>query len=150
MGSEGVSAWVEFGVPPPATSGYRVEDGQTTLAATAAARHGIQPTVNVAIHGRSLARVRAGQEVELVGSVEVPPGTGMVVMAEWSFDNPAVYVPASLPATPQSRVTVRTRWRPTQPGTYFPTLHVASERNGNVASPYARIENIGRVRVVVE
>jgi hypothetical protein len=145
-----LSAWVERGVPPPATSGYRVEDGQVALAATAAARHGIQPTVTVSIGGQALARVKAGQEVEIVGTVEVPPGTGKVVMAEWSFDDPAVFVPANLPARPQSRVTLRTRWRVGQPGTYFPTLHVASQRNGDAASPYARIENVGRVRVVVE
>lgn len=35
-------------------------------------------------------------------------------------------------------------------GTYFPTLRVASQREGDKESPFVRIQNLGRVRVVVK
>ena len=36
-----------------------------------------------------------------------------------------------------------------EPGTYFPALRVASQRQGSVDTPFARVLNLGRVRVVV-
>ena len=35
-------------------------------------------------------------------------------------------------------------------GTYFPTVRVASQRKVNISSPFARIYNLDRVRVVVK
>jgi hypothetical protein len=37
----------------------------------------------------------------------------------------------------------------TRPGTYFPVVRVSSQRDGNTTSPYTRISNLARVRVVV-
>jgi hypothetical protein len=37
----------------------------------------------------------------------------------------------------------------TKPGTYFPALRVASQREGNPSTPFARSLNLDRVRVVV-
>jgi hypothetical protein len=37
----------------------------------------------------------------------------------------------------------------TNPGTYFPTLRVASQRERNPSTPFARSLNLSRVRVVV-
>ena len=37
----------------------------------------------------------------------------------------------------------------TEPGTYFPALRVRTQRHSNTRKPHARIENLGRVRVVV-
>jgi hypothetical protein len=37
----------------------------------------------------------------------------------------------------------------TAPGTYFPTVRVAAHRDGDGTTPYARIQNLARVRVVV-
>jgi hypothetical protein len=38
----------------------------------------------------------------------------------------------------------------TPSGTYFPVLRVASERNGNAETLFAKIQNLDRVRVVVK
>jgi hypothetical protein len=35
------------------------------------------------------------------------------------------------------------------PGTYFPALRVTSQRQGDTETRHARIQNLGRVRVVV-
>jgi hypothetical protein len=36
-----------------------------------------------------------------------------------------------------------------KPGTYFPTIRVASQRERNSGTPFAKSLNLGRVRVVV-
>ena len=36
------------------------------------------------------------------------------------------------------------------PGTYFPALRGVSQRHGDRDTPYARVQNLGRVRVVVK
>lgn len=37
----------------------------------------------------------------------------------------------------------------TTPGTYFPALRVPSQREGDTSTPFAKVQNLGRVRVVV-
>jgi hypothetical protein len=37
-----------------------------------------------------------------------------------------------------------------QPGTYFPVLRATSQRESDAKTPYARIQNLGRVRVIVK
>src|SRR3954453_3035790 len=41
-----LAAWVEKGVPPPASTSYRIVDGQVIVAPTAAERNGVQPVVS--------------------------------------------------------------------------------------------------------
>ncbi|UVO54273.1 PKD domain-containing protein [Sphingomonas sp. SUN039] len=142
-----VSAWVEKGMPPPANTGYRIDDGQVVLAPTAAARKGIQPVVSFA-RGRVLAK--AGLPVKLTATIDVPPATGKIIAAAWDFDGSGSFAEKGvLPAIPAARATVSTTHSFAKPGTYFVTLRVESERSGNAASPYARIPNLARVRVVV-
>ena len=145
-----VSAWVERGVAPPANTSYQVVDGQVVVPATAAARRGVQPTVALTANGSARAEVKPGQQVSLAATIAVPPGTGKVVWAHWDLDGSGKFVTrAALPARPQASATVRTSVSYDTPGTYFVTLKVESERHGNTASPYARIQNLARARVVV-
>ena len=145
-----VSAWVEQGTPPPANSGYKVEDGQIMLAATAKERGGIQPVVTVTANGKTRAVVQAGKPVKLTATFAVPPGTGKIVAAAWDFDDSGVFAEkAKLPATPSAAATISTTHSFAKAGTYFVTIKVESERNGDASSPYARIPNLARVRVVV-
>lgn len=145
-----VSAWVEQGTPPPTNSGYKVEDGQIILVATAKERGGIQPVVTVTANGKTRAVVQAGKPVKLTATVAVPPGTGKIVAAAWDFDDSGVFAKkAKLPATPSAAATISTTHSFAKAGTYFVTLKVESERNGDASSPYARIPNLARVRVVV-
>ncbi len=146
-----VSAWVEKGVAPPATERYRIVDGQLVLPPTAAARGGIQPVVTVKADGAAKAVVKAGQRVNLTASVEAPPGTGKIVWAAWDFDGTGSFpVAAALPKSPAAKVTLKMSQSFDKPGTYFPTLKVASQRDGDAQTPFARIVNLARVRVVVE
>lgn len=145
-----ISAWVEKGTPPPANSGYRVKDGQIILAATAKGRAGVQPVVTVTVNGKSRAVVKAGKPVRLTAKAIVPPGTGKIVAASWDFDDSGTYPEkAKLPATPSAAAKISTLHSFATPGTYFVTIRVESERNGDANSAYARIPNLARVRVVV-
>ena len=145
-----LSAWVERGVPPPANTSYRVVDGQIVTPANAAARKGVQPVIALAANGSARAEVQPGQQVGLTATITVPPGTGKVVWARWDLDGSGQFATsATLPATPQARVRVRSSVNFNLPGTYFVTLKVESERTGDASSPYARVQNLARVRIVV-
>jgi hypothetical protein len=51
---------------------------------------------------------------------------------------------------PDTLVRLEATYIYSKPGTYFPVLRATSQRKGNASTPYARVQNIGRVRVVVE
>jgi hypothetical protein len=145
-----LSAWVEGGVAPPASTAYRVVDGQVVVPPTAAARHGVQPVVTLAANGGARAEVKVGQPVTFEGVAEAPPGTGKVVSAEWDFEDAGTYPNAgSLPGGPAERVTVTATHAFDRPGTYFAVLRVASQRQGDAKTPFTRIQNLARARVVV-
>lgn len=145
-----LSAWVETGKAPPATTGYRIDDGQVLVAPTAAARKGVQPVVVLKANGGARAEIRAGQSVTFTGTITVPPGTGSVVAAEWDFDGAGSFPVTSPVPKGAKTVTVKITHRFDTPGTYFPALRGSSERHGEAAAPYTRIGNLGRVRVVVK
>jgi hypothetical protein len=144
-----VSAWVEKGVPPPPSTAYKVVDGQVEVPESAAERKGIQPVVTLKANGGVRADVTAGKTVRFSAVVEVPPNTGKVVSAEWDFDGTGQFADISK-VTPGTRVTLDTAHAFVKPGTYFVTLRAASQRDGDAKTPFARILNIDRVRVVVK
>jgi len=150
-----LSAWVEKGVEPPASTNYKVVDGQVQVASTAAERKGIQPVVTVNANGGARAEVTAGQPVTLSAVIEVPPQTGRIIAAEWDFEGAG-----NFPVVEQlnnsntndsgTKVILKTTYTFSKPWTYFPVLHAVSQREGDAKTPYARIQNLGRVRVVVK
>jgi hypothetical protein len=146
-----LAAWVEKGIPPPASTSYRIVGGQVEVPPTAAERKGVQPVIILTVNGGTRVEVAVGQSVTFSGVVEVPPGTGKVVEAEWDFEGAGTYPVAGeiKPSASGARATVTTSYSFTKPGTYFPALRAASQRQPD-SSPYGRIENLGRVRVVVK
>lgn len=147
-----VSAWVEKGVAPPLSTRYKIVDGQVEVPAKAGERKGIQPVVTVTANGAARTEVEVGKPVELAGIIEVPAGTGKIVAAEWDFEGTGAYpLAAQLELTNSSgaRATVKTKYVFTKPGTYFPALRAMSQRDANANSPYTKVPNLGRVRVIV-
>jgi hypothetical protein len=147
-----VATWVERGVAPPSSTDYEVVDGQIRLPATAAARGGIQPVVQLAANGGARADVALGEPVVFSARVEVPPGTGTIVAAEWDFDGHGDY-PFIEPFTNEDlsyeAMTISREHVFTSAGVYFPALRVTSQRLGQSDSRHGRIMNLDRVRVVV-
>ncbi|MBD0286498.1 MAG: hypothetical protein ICV79_13880 [Flavisolibacter sp.] len=163
-----LSAWVEKGIAPAATTNYKIVDGQVVIPPTANERKGIQPVVTVKANGGKRAEVKAGQPVTFTAEVEVPKDMGKVVAAAWhfegepddvnkrigwSFDKSGTF-PVKGTFSPAdkigSRVTLKTTYTFSKPGTYFPTLRVASQRQGDATTLFTRIQNLDRVRVVVK
>jgi hypothetical protein len=145
-----VSAWAEKGTPPPASTVYKVVDAQVVVPARAADRKGIQPVLTLAANGHPRADVKVGQKVSFVGTVEVPPGTGKVVEADWDFDGSGDFkVSGEVKLTQASgeRATITTTYSFDKPGTYFVVLRAESQRQPD-NTPYARIPNLARARVV--
>ncbi|MEZ5736887.1 MAG: PKD domain-containing protein [Novosphingobium sp.] len=144
-----VSAWVEKGIEPPATTSYRLVDGQIVMPPDAKHRLGIQPVVTVSVGGGDLIEIAAGQSVEFTGTIEVPPGAGQVIGAEWDFEGKGDF-PVLSDIVPGTTVTVRASHSFAEPGTYFATLRGYSQRDGDTDTPFAHIRNLGRARVVVK
>jgi hypothetical protein len=147
-----LAAWVERGIAPPATTHYRCDDGQIVLAPSAHERLGVQPVVTLQASGRERADVAAGREVDFTGTIAAPPGAGSIVKAEWDFEGKGDYpVVSELDGDPERRneVTVRASYTFRRPGTYFVALRAYAQRDGDASTPFARIRNLARVRVVV-
>jgi hypothetical protein len=144
-----VAAWAERGVEPPRETSYRVVDGQIELPPTAAARGGVQPVVTLTANGGERADVAAGETVELVGDIEVPPDAGVVVSAEWDYDGSGAYDDVDRFDEGNSAQRVTRQHTFDEPGTHFVTLRAAAQRRDAVGSAYAQALNLARVRVVV-
>jgi len=145
-----VSAWVEKGVAPPASTTYKVVDGQVEVPPTAAERKGIQPVVTLTVNGGERADVKVGKKLKFSAVIETPPDAGSVVGVEWDFEGHGDYpVTEQLKDTKSKNVKVKTTYTFSENGTYFPAVRVASQREGNAQTPHTRIRNIARVRVVV-
>jgi len=147
-----LAAWVEDGVAPPASTAYELVDGQIRLPSTAAARRGVQPVVNLTANGAVRAEVAVDEPVAFSALVEVPPGTGTIIAAEWDFEGDGDF-PVVEPFTNEdvsySSTRITREYAFAKPGTYFPALRVTSQRLGQADNPHGRITNLGRVRVVV-
>jgi hypothetical protein len=145
-----VAAWAEHGIAPPGSTTYEVVDGQVHVPPRASDRKGVQATVDLSANGAARAEVAAGEPVTFSAFVEVPRGAGTIVAAEWDFDGSGEYaVQDSNLDGSASRYTVTATHRFDEPGTYFPALRVSTQREGDTASRYARVQNLGRVRVIV-
>ena len=150
-----LSAWVEKGIVPPATTSYQIVDGQVVLPPTPDERKGIQPIVDAFVNNSKRADISPGESITFTAVIEVPDKTGSIVSAEWDFDGSGEYgnvvnLKNVKVRNNGSHVELRIKHTFTKPGTYFPTLRVASERNGDALTPFSRIQNLDRVRVVVK
>ena len=146
-----VAAWVEHGVPPPASTDDR---GGRRPGARAAHRRGAQghPAGGRPDRRRLRRRRRRGGRRGAVrrASSRCRPAPGQIVSAEWDFEGTAEY-PLEEEGLDGSADRLRASATHTfaAPGTYFPAVRVTTQRQGDVDTPHARIENLGRVRVIV-
>lgn len=145
-----MSAWVEQGVKPPASTPYEVIDGLPVLPAKAGKRKGIQPVVELKVNGGKRAEVAVGEPVTFSAHIQMPPRAGKVVAAEWDFEGEGTYPVAAQIGNIRPAVQLEATYTFSEPGTYFPVLRATSQREGDPDTPWARIENLDRVRVVVE
>jgi len=144
-----VAAWAEKGIAPPAETKYHVEDSQIVVPRRAKDRRGIQPTVDLTANRGERADVKVGEKVELVALIESPPGSGSIVSAEWDYDGQGAYLDLESYSDGADVRTVRRAHSYDKPGTYFIAVRATSQRKDAIDTPFARIVNLGRARVVV-
>lgn len=141
QGLRDLARWVEQGVHPHETA-YRIVDTQVVLPASAAERGGVQPVIALE------AQARPGGAFELTATIEAPPGAGHIVGAEWDLDGSGTFAEAESFA-PAERIALRRSYAPAGPGTHFAVLRATLQRDGDAATPYGRVQNLARVRIVV-
>ena len=151
QGLRDLATWVEKGEKPKQTS-YKVVDSIIELPGTASERGGIQPLVDLKVNGKVRYEVKVGEVVKFSASCETPTGTGKTVDARLDYEGMGTFPVAAKLDTPQEKVQIESSHTYNKPGTYFPVLRVASHRQGDMhtpVTPYARVYNIARARVVV-
>lgn len=146
QGLRDLALWVEKGVRPSETS-YRMVESQVEVPARAHERRGPQAVVDLKANGGARATVAVGEPVRFTATIETPPGAGQVVAVDWDFEGLGIYPTSESLAAAQVSLSATHAY--SRPGTYYAVLRATSHRNGDADSPYARIENIGRARVVV-
>ena len=134
-----LAAWVEKGAEPPASTTLPgASTARCSCPGAASERKGVQPTVEVTADDGARAEVAVGEEVQFAAVVEVPPGTGTVVSAEWDFDGSGEFaVTSSVLDGSCSFLRVTAAHTFTEPGTYFPALRVRTQRHSNTRKPHA-------------
>jgi hypothetical protein len=145
-----VAAWVEQGVKPPKSTKHAIADGaQIVVPPTAEERKGLQPVVTLTVNGGERADISVGDTVTFHANIKVPPGAGKVVIAEWDFLGVGNYPNLANIGSISPEVNLEATYTYDTPGTYFPVLRAASQRNGNPNDLFTRVNNLARVRVVV-
>ncbi|WP_297098526.1 hypothetical protein [uncultured Draconibacterium sp.] len=150
-----VSAWVEKGNAPSKTSAYKIENGQVQLLHNGKKRGGVQPVPYATIDGKERVEAKVGEEVSIHVVVEAPENTGRIVAAEWCLDDSKQFTsPVDLSKAAFSDGGSRIEFEKVvsfeETGTYFPTVRVALQREGDIEALYTKIQNLGKVRVVVK
>ncbi|MCW1429539.1 PKD domain-containing protein [Novosphingobium sp. JCM 18896] len=145
-----LASWVEKGTPPPGSTRFSVTgDTQIVVPATASERRGIQPVVSLLANGSKRVEVGSGRPVRLTGTIAVPPGAGSLIAAQWDLDGSGSFASSSPIERNATKATVTLSHSFAQPGTYFVTLRGISQRQGDATTPYARLQNLDRVRIIV-
>jgi len=146
-----LSQWVEKGIDPPATSNYTIVEGQVILPATASKRGGLQPVPKLLAEHQRAVIMNVGDKVSFTLNVEVPENTGEIVKVEWDFENKGLFKTGKFKRTENANVYyAESKHRFFKKGTYFTTVRVISQRNGEKKTPFTLIQNLDRVRVIVK
>ena len=159
-----LSDWVERGIEPPHSSGYRMDGGAVRIAPTAEERKGLQPVVSLKAQPLSAFSdeaqgdrrewaekiiVRPGERVLFRASAELPEGSGPIEEILWDFEGTDEFQPGGIILEESEHFTEAVNTHVFQKaGTWFPVVRFAT--NHTKGDIYTRIYNLARVRVVAE
>jgi hypothetical protein len=87
--------------------------------------------------------------------VEIPKNTGKLVYAAWDFDGSGEFknlidLGNAVISNNGSQVEFDLDYVFDNSGVYFASLKIATQREGDSSTPFARIQNIDRVKVSVK
>lgn len=151
-----LSDWVERGIAPLASTVYTVTENQVSVPDAAADRLGIQPTVRLTANGKDCARVKVGEPVTLRADISVPKDAGHVTYVHFSFDE-VKQLPLENAFPTEGRFFTNGNdaiayidHTYDHEGTYFASVRVQAQRNGDNSTPFTQVRNLARVRIIVE
>lgn len=159
-----ISDWVERGKEPLAGSSYQLVDGQIILPENAKERRGMQCVPVLLANGKTCAYVKVGEKVHFEAKAVVPEGAGIVTAMDYDVTSDNTL---SIPKHPltvfQNKGNFTTDIEEglsvgklefdhayEEPGTYFASVRVCTNRKGDGKDYFTQVKNIGRVRVIVE
>jgi len=146
-----LSQWVENGIEPSPTTNYRVVDGQVIIPPTAVERKGLQPVPQLLVEDQKAVVKNVGENAKFNVTIDLPENTGKIVRVEWDFENKGTFKKGKFKASQEKNVyNAESKHKFVHKGTYFVTVRIVSQRNGNKKTPFALIQNLDRVRVVVK
>ncbi|GAB7336448.1 hypothetical protein MBLNU13_g09742t1 [Cladosporium sp. NU13] len=142
--------WVEHDIAPSPETNYTVSTmNQIGLAKRADTRHGIQPVIIMTANGIKHLDIPIGTEVELEAHNKVHPNASAIVKIEWDVFGSEDFTTADLRDFTEAK-TVSLKFIYSQPGRFTPSIRVTAQRDGNMASRWALVQNLGRVSVKVQ
>ncbi len=148
-----VAMWVEKDIAPSPTSGYQIEDGQLILAQDANTRYGIQALVKLTANGGDRTTIKVGEKVELTATIAPTSGSGPLVDFAWDFGDrtyPVITDTSQLVLNEGVYSASMISPEFNEPGTYFVTVKIATQHERYKNTPFAKVQNLARVRVIVE
>jgi hypothetical protein len=97
--------------------------------------------------------VKRGQPVNFRAEAQVPYGAGEIVSFEWDFEGDGTYaIDESLRKhrRPSATASAESTHAFSRRGTSFVGVRVAAQSAATEGTPFGRVENLARVRVIVE
>jgi len=145
-----LSQWVEKGVAPPASTSYTIEDGQVIISNDASIRKGIQASVQLEVAGKKKIQIKKGQTFFLTATAQLPPNAGKIVSVEWDLDGTGKFAikQKNVPSNNKGIFQLSHAFKTS--GVYFPTVRITTQREGDTTTPFTKILNLDRVRVIVQ
>jgi len=149
-----LSQWVEKGIAPAPSTQYQIQDGQVVIPEKADERSGIQATVKAAVNGKDHETIQKGENLSFSMTVGIPQNTGKLVYAAWDFDGSGEFknridLSRAKFSEEGNQVEFSVSHSFDKAGTCFPSVRIATQREGDSQTPFATIQNIDRVRVTV-
>lgn len=158
-----MSGWVERGIEPLDSTVYTMIDNQVYAAETAAERKGMQAVAVLLANGSECALVKTGEPVTFTARAEVPEGAGKITALDFDFTacdlcsqdrkHGEVFttkgVPESFCENGRYGAAATVTHVYEEPGTYFASVLVSSERNGDASALFTQVQNLARARVIV-
>ncbi|WP_217638319.1 hypothetical protein [Curtobacterium sp. UNCCL20] len=144
-----LTAWVERDVAPAKSSSYRVTQDNQVLLSDSINRGGVQPLVELtALAAAKRHDVRVGKSVTFSARVQVPRGTGSIVSIGWDPQGYGSFRELKIPSGSTTLV-LHLSARYGTAGTYYPTVRVGAQRDGDKSQVLTTVLNLDRTDVVV-
>lgn len=154
--------WLQSGKEPLKTTVYKLNGSQIVEDMDAARRGGMQAGVRLTVKGQKCAYVKAGEEFVLEAEMTLPENAGEVTSVCFDFNDNWRYSMSPENVFPVEGELTRTekdgihgtvseiRHHFDEPGIYFASVRITSQRNGDADDIFTQVKNLDRVRIVVE